>query len=186
MITLVLALVACSPDEGPTETTGTPSPTPTGSVPTADTAPDPCTVPSVTVGTGVKAYKPLQDGDSVTVVFGPQGGWHVDVAGLVTGTEQIVSVLPSLTWSAKSQSLTGALAPLTLAQVPTKPCGFTFFGVRAIFDDELLPKDAQAFVCGLDGEDAELEVTVTDPVTGATATEGVTVTLTRDPKQVCP
>ncbi len=34
--------------------------------------------PWVELGTGSRAFEPLQDGDSVELVAGPQGGWHVD------------------------------------------------------------------------------------------------------------
>lgn len=34
--------------------------------------------PWVELGTGTSAWEPIDDGDSVSLVHGPQGGWHVD------------------------------------------------------------------------------------------------------------
>jgi hypothetical protein len=35
------------------------------------------TVPDLEVGTGISAFEPLTDGQSVSIIFGPQGGYHV-------------------------------------------------------------------------------------------------------------
>lgn len=183
----VLLGLGCTPETDlspPKNETGVP-PVATG-VSTADTGPppDPCEVPSVDIGTGLSEYLPLNPGDAVTVVFGPQGGWHIDVGGRVMATEQVVSVQLALEWQA--QTLTGALPAQTLALVPEKPCGWTFFGLRAIFDDDELTDDPVAFVCGLDGQTADLSVTVNDAAQGVKLTDRVSVTLQRDPKQICP
>jgi hypothetical protein len=34
--------------------------------------------PWLELGTGTSAWEPIDDGDSVNLVHGPQGGWHVD------------------------------------------------------------------------------------------------------------
>lgn len=45
--------------------------------------------PEVALGTGVEAYIPVEDGDTITIVFGPQGGYHLDgsmrAQGIVAG-----------------------------------------------------------------------------------------------------
>ena len=43
--------------------------------------------PSLTLGTGLTAFQPLEDGDEVALIYGPQGGWHVDVALRTTGID---------------------------------------------------------------------------------------------------
>ena len=37
------------------------------------------------VGTGTTSFVPLSPGDSLEIVAGPQGGWHVDVSALFSG-----------------------------------------------------------------------------------------------------
>ena len=63
--------------------TGTSRPT----AATADTGelPDPCAEGELAYQPGVGPYVvyPVADGDDLTVVQGPQGGYHVDVAGVV-------------------------------------------------------------------------------------------------------
>lgn len=41
---------------------------------------DPGRDPEVVIGTGDRAYAPLSDGDAVDIVYGSQGGYHVDLA----------------------------------------------------------------------------------------------------------
>jgi hypothetical protein len=48
--------------------------------------------PIVEVGKGEDFFEPLDDGDSVTLVHGPQGGWHVTGAVRATGFGQIVRI----------------------------------------------------------------------------------------------
>jgi hypothetical protein len=43
----------------------------------------------VRLGTGTDAFVPVEDGDEITIVFGPQGGYHLDgslrASGIVAG-----------------------------------------------------------------------------------------------------
>ncbi len=39
----------------------------------------------VTVGHGQAEYAPLSDGDAVELVYGPQGGWHLNLGARVGG-----------------------------------------------------------------------------------------------------
>ena len=52
-------------------------------------APSPDTegAPWMELGTGLTAYEELDDGDTIELVAGPQGGWHVDVAIELGGFE---------------------------------------------------------------------------------------------------
>lgn len=73
MITLLIAL-GCTPSDGDPTDTGTPLP---------DLS------PAVEIGTGETEFVPLAEGDEVVVVFGPQGGYHLDgslrAQGIVPG-----------------------------------------------------------------------------------------------------
>lgn len=40
---------------------------------------EPSPAPWVEVGTGLDELRVLRDGDPLEIVFGPQGGWHVDL-----------------------------------------------------------------------------------------------------------
>ena len=39
-----------------------------------------CVAPSVEVGTGSRGFEPVEPGQPIPIYFGPQGGYHVDVA----------------------------------------------------------------------------------------------------------
>lgn len=44
---------------------------------------DPCKAgsdPTLEVGAGLLAFTPITDGDEVALVYGPQGGYHIDLA----------------------------------------------------------------------------------------------------------
>lgn len=182
---------AVSSDADTDTDTGT-APSATGSTggtgDTGDTAVDPCAVPAVQLGNGADAHLPLADGDEVIVVHGPQGGWHVEVSGLVTGTGATVGVLPALTRLSDGLKLAGYQQGAALALVPaeTGACGGTFWGVRAYVDDALPADDPDAFICALAGERAILSALVTDLTTWMTAHAEVEVVLRSDPYEGCP
>lgn len=68
----VLSLVACASDEAP-----------------APDAPEMIDSAGATLelGTGVAAYSPIAENGDVELVFGSQGGWHIDVAARFTGLD---------------------------------------------------------------------------------------------------
>lgn len=41
--------------------------------------------PTFTLGTGLTSFEPLADGNDLDLVYGPQGGWHVDLSLQATG-----------------------------------------------------------------------------------------------------
>jgi len=57
--------------------------------------PDVVLDPDLQLGTGVDAFVPVEDGDEMLVVFGPQGGYHLDgslrVQGIDPGDEDDLS-----------------------------------------------------------------------------------------------
>jgi hypothetical protein len=150
-----------------------------------------CAAPlGVTVGTGATSYEPLQDGASVTMVHGPQGGWHVETAGLVTASAVEVSVLPRIVApSLEDLQIAGDQQPtyLALALYDAAVCEGQFYGVRAYLDDvdpSALGMNFQEFICSLEGVELELSVDVSDLSTQETASSSVTVVAQLDSSDV--
>jgi hypothetical protein len=52
----------------------------------------PCDAPAVEVGGGDIDFVPLSDGDPLTMVHGPQGGWHVLGSARMTNLAPIVAI----------------------------------------------------------------------------------------------
>ncbi len=182
----LLVLLACNADKPSDDTpvdgdadTDTDSDTDTDTVPDTDCATDQL---AMSPGTGAFAYEPLVAGDRVTVVHGPQGGWHLWVAGSVTGTAATsVLVAPQVVVLRDGTQLAGDQEPQAVA-VTSDGCGGTFYGGFAYLDD--YTPDAGTLldaICRLEGEALELTVTVTDPATGDTTTTAVEVVAERDP-----
>jgi hypothetical protein len=73
---LALGLAACGPGPlGPTDSGRQEAPPPADGgtdAGTSATAP-----PPLEVGTGLSGFEPVSDGQSLEVIFGPQGGYHV-------------------------------------------------------------------------------------------------------------
>lgn len=49
----------------------------------------------VEVGLGLDRFVPVADGDPIELVFGPQGGWHVDLAARVYGANEADEIILS-------------------------------------------------------------------------------------------
>jgi hypothetical protein len=146
---------------------------------------------SLDVGSSEVAFEPVADGAQVQLVHGPQGGWHLDVAGAVTGAGQEVAIMPRVLATTRGDlQVAGDQQPdfIALAGYDDDRCAGEFFGVRAYIDDVGTAPDGLTyleFVCSLAGE-ALLEVTVEDIATGVSVTESVSVTLLSDPADDCP
>ncbi len=58
---------------------------------TSDDSPEVVLDPGIELGTGVDEFVPLEDGDEMAVILGPQGGYHLDgslrVQGIDPGNE---------------------------------------------------------------------------------------------------
>jgi hypothetical protein len=179
-ISALALLVGCAGDSGTdtdTDTDGT----------TASCTDDPLTLE---LGTGELVFEALVEGGDVQMVHGPQGGWHVDVAGLVGGSSQEVSILPSLVIPGQGDlQVAGDQQPefVALASYDDATCAGEYFGVRAFLDDVATPPGGltyQEFICSLAGA-ATLEVTVEDIANGDSVTESIGVTLLADPSDGC-
>ena len=55
-----------------------------------------CGPPTVEVGTGTDGFEPLKEGTLVPVVYGPQGGYHIDMTAEMTNLCPIVYLEPSV------------------------------------------------------------------------------------------
>lgn len=145
-------------------------------------------------GTGAEMYLPLDDLDPVVMVHGPQGGWHVETSGLVSGSTAEVSVLPTIVQKSTGVQLAGVQQEqyIGLVDYDDEVCDGSFFGVRAFLDDTFGELDAytnpQDVICGLAGELLTLTVTVMDLNTlqSASASVDVTATLDANDIQICP
>ena len=170
-LSLPLALLLCSGcgSDGPTDSGITSG----GAVAACDAVPV-----SLQIGTGAEAFEALTEGGSVVVRHGDQGGWHVDIAGDVSGVNQIVDL--TLTVRSVEQDIVVAsevLPGTILSAYSNRDCTAVFFGQRAFVDDVDPPAgmDYQQFVCSLIGGDLQLTVQIDDPTADTTITEVMTV-----------
>ena len=64
-----------------------------------DTGPRPCFAdpPAVTIGTGEASFLSLSDGDPVTMVHGPQGGWHIAGSVRIDNMDDVVDIRFTIT-----------------------------------------------------------------------------------------
>jgi hypothetical protein len=148
---------------------------------------DDCATGDITlsVGSGAESYEPLVSGDRVIMVHGPQGGWHVETAGLVERSEKDVSIQPSIV--AGDIDVTGVLQPdyRALVGYDDDQCSGTFFGTRAFVDyDRDDGPSGQVFICSLEGAMATFSVRVQDIVSLREVTSAVEVMLDLDPVDV--
>jgi len=137
---------------------------------------------ALSVGTGLDMFEPLNPSDEITVVHGPQGGWHIDIGGEVTGTTDLVEVSSTITVVSTGDVIAGDQQPTRIALFgwDESSCTGTFFGITTYVDD--IPSTDQEFVCGLEAETLEIELTVTDlSAPSKTITETLEVTMALDP-----
>jgi hypothetical protein len=140
------------------------------------------------VGTGVTEFLALGDGDDITMTHGPQGGWHIDVAGRVGGTEQLVEVDAVFVKTQTSVQIAGDQQPGRQALVAWDDVGCTgdFFGTRVFIDDTTVGLTGEEIfeeICTFDDIDVTMTVTVTvlesDPQ--VTVTQSMALKLQLDP-----
>ncbi len=168
-----MLLIACNADKESDDVVDTDGTTETDGCPTDELA--------ISPGTGAFEYVPLADGDPVTIVHGPQGGWHIWVAGALTGTAATSALIaPTVVVLKDGTQLAGDQEPQAVT-VTSDGCGGTFFGGFAYLDD-YAPDEGTLLeaICRLEGEILDLTVAVTDPASGATSTASVEVVAVRD------
>jgi len=141
----------------------------------------------LSVGTGAIMFEPLSTGSPVTIVHGPQGGWHIDIAGEVTGTTDIVEVASVITLASSGDAIAGDQQPTRIALSDWDDAGCTgnFFGITTYVDD--IPSTDQQAICDMEGETLTIELTVTDlSAPSITITEVLDVTMALDAIDVKP
>ncbi|MEZ4240980.1 MAG: hypothetical protein R3F59_33445 [Myxococcota bacterium] len=131
---------------------------------------------------------PLASGDAVQMTHGPQGGWHIETAGLVSSGR--ISVHPTITVPEPATCRSSA----TRRHVPgaRRPRrhdlrGHLLRGEGLHIDTNQSPVGGQEFVCGLDGKTLHYVMEVADIVSGRTATAEVDVVAHLDPadEEIC-
>ncbi len=126
----------------------------------ADTAATPCAL-RVEAGNGVDQHVPVLDGNSVTVVHGIQGGWHVDVSGLVGGTSSQVGILIDVVRVSDGSLVSVEQVETFQALANYDGCTGTFFSFQALVNTPPYPPPQQ-FICELVGEELDLVIDVRD------------------------
>lgn len=183
---MLVLLLACRAEEvRPRETGLSPPPQPTHeTAETAETGQDPCEIAAMALGTGAEGYLPLAAYDLVTLVHGPQGGWHIDVGAQVTGLGQVVSVLPEVRRASDGARISSNTLPEFIGMSAQEPCGYVFWGIRALLT--VPEEDPIAYICGLSGEELLLSVRVEDLQTGIALEETISVVGASDEDDPCP
>ena len=110
-----------------TGTTGTSTGT-TGTTSTASTV-------TIEVGNGFEEHVAITDGSHVEMFFGVQGGWHIDMSGVIGGTTANVAVSFAVTHVSTGDLLAGGADEyfLLLAGWDIVDQSGLFFGQRAGF-----------------------------------------------------
>jgi len=179
LATLLATLIACTADT-PVDRD---DPAPRGS---ADTGAGwgPCRPPAFELGEGAAEHVALSD--TVTMVHGAQGGWHVDVSGRLRGFGPRVAVAPAVTRVSDGLVLAGEQLPTYVEPEPVDDCTGEFAGVRAFLDDhDPSPQTALEFLCAVDGQRFTVEVQVTDVGSATRLVRSAEVTLRADPRDYC-
>ncbi len=147
-----------------------------------------CSGLEVSLGEGAFAYAPREDGDAVTLVHGPQGGWHVELAGEVRGSRGAVRLVPSVVEATQQVSIAGEgqedEPPVQLSGWSASTCAGTFYGFRVFVDDVDPGGSYQRFICTLRDNPLRITVTATDAQTGEQAVGEWNAVAALDPDDV--
>ncbi len=177
MVGLAALLLGCAGDDsGTSDDSGTDTDTP---------GPVDCLSQDMglTLGWGLTTYTPLTESDDMVIVHGPQGGWHIEVAGELVNSGQEVSILPRFTVVGTGEQIAGDQqeAYTALASYDDLGCSGQFFGIRAFVDDfDSGGMTNQQYICGLDGQQVEMCITIGDLSNGRTVEECIVVTTRND------
>jgi len=148
-----------------------------------------CTGMTVEIGEGEFGYEVRNPGDGFTMIHGPQGGWHMDIAGIVNGSNGVVRVQSFVTVVSTGTLIAGNGqendTPLQLAGYDEATCDGNFFKGRTFIDDVDIPSsEYQGFICGLHEEALTIEVHLTDLKTEETVVQSLSATAEIDPTDI--
>ena len=130
-----------------------------------------CGAPSLAVGTGEDRFVPLSEGDPIAIVHGMQGGWHVEVAGLISGVRPEIEVHATLTAPGLGDiALSGEQPPtaLLLEGYDEESCTGAFSGIHALIDAPPGTSEGD-LACGLSGQVLSLSLSAVDLGSGREA-----------------
>lgn len=115
---------------------------------------------TVEVGTGEDTFTPLADGDPLTMVHGPQGGWHLLASARVTDTRSVVAITYTAATAAGVQVVWNRYV---VDLVPEAGCTGVYAGMYGYLDVHAL-EDGEADTPPelLAGEELTLTLTVED------------------------
>jgi len=91
--------------------------------------------PQLVCGTGDSGYQPLAEGDEVTIIHGPQGGWHLTGAFATANLGEYADITYDLT--DVPSGLVVASGTARIAMVPEGECSFVVYNLLMIFDSDL-------------------------------------------------
>ncbi|MEQ1571636.1 MAG: hypothetical protein ABMA64_38765 [Myxococcota bacterium] len=137
-------------------------------------------------GTGETAVEPLVVGQELTIVNGPQGGWHVWTAAELTGFGPEITVLGSVVATANGAVLASATSEPVWMDLSVSPgdwtydpatCAGAFYGHETRLDD-FVPAGGDStleVICNLNGRSLDVTLEVTDVASGEALTSTVAV-----------
>lgn len=135
---------------------------------------DACTeqAPSVVLGTAEPVFEPLEEGDPVRLVHGPQGGWHVLFAARAEHTTSEVTL--RLTVDDRATDVPVSELTYEVNLFPDGECAGLYAGMVAIVDVDELDSDAATPAEALGGRELLVRLEVEDAM-GRTAVDEVAV-----------
>ena len=101
-----------------------------------------CTEPSVTIGTGELEWEDLPDNAPLTMVHGPQGGWHMLGSAQVCGSRNVVTIHYTITHDNSATVVSDNTYRVALVTDESSCCGYYpgmygFIGVHEMAEGEL-------------------------------------------------
>ncbi len=118
-----------------------------------------CGLPEVSVGTGADEFIPLDDGDEIDIVFGSQGGYHIDVGAQMERLCPIVYVRASIWFDAGDgdlEEMYDVERHMEAVRTEVEGSSQNVWGVRAFIPCEHWP-DTQLTCPGGAGSEGHLE-----------------------------
>jgi len=145
-----------------------------------ETGLDPSPEPSVELSADPQAFVPLTGDETLVVMHGPAGGWHLEISGIVRHVAPLVVLTASGRQESSGELLTGE-APVHVALDYDEAEDAGFFGLHRLFVDVSNRPDWTGFICDLEGEDIEICVSAQAYEGDRFAESCTTLTLVRDP-----
>jgi hypothetical protein len=101
-----------------------------------------CEEPTVIIGTGEFAWEDLDDDAPLTMVHGPQGGWHMLGSARVCGSRNVVTIHFTITHDASGTIVSDNTYRVALVDDPSGCCGhypgmYGFLGVQELAEGEM-------------------------------------------------